>query len=126
MLSTLDLPAEDRTRTYDLNHSFVFDATIRMLAEQGFSIKNVDKSKGVIITDFRYREAISLARTSDSPTRVRVYALIQIAPDGTQVFLSLDLQELSGESPQVYEPINLISSEARRYYRDFLNHWSTT
>ncbi len=118
-VTTLDLSTEERSRTYNFNHDYVFDATIRMLSQRGFPISKVTKNEGTIATDFRYQDGNSLAHLSDAPTRVRVFAVIRIAPNGTRVLLALDLQELSEGGNQGYQPILLTQSDAEEYYDDF-------
>ncbi|MCY3487206.1 MAG: hypothetical protein OXH34_02095 [Bacteroidetes bacterium] len=116
--TTQSLPVEDRSRTYDLDYDFVFDATVQMLAEQGFAIIDAEKDEGIINTDFRL-ESSFLSFLSGGPTRLKVSALVSNAPNGTRVLLNFDLQDVEDDVRGVYSSRSLTPRAARRYYRDF-------
>ena len=115
--TTQSLPVEDRSRTYDLDYDFVFDATVQMLAEQGFAIIDAEKDEGIINTDFRLES--SFLSFLSGPTRLKVSALVSDAPGGTRVLLNFDLQDVDDDVSGVYNSRSLTPRAARRYYRDF-------
>ncbi|MCY3593778.1 MAG: hypothetical protein OXH01_00865 [Bacteroidetes bacterium] len=116
-VTTQSLPAEDRSRTYDLDYDFVFDATVQMLAEQGFAIIDAEKDEGIINTD--YRAEGSFLSFLSGPTRLKVSALVSDAPNGTRVLLNFDLQDVDDDARGVYNSRSLTPRAARRYYREF-------
>ena len=119
--TTQNLPVQDRSRVYDTEYEDVFDATVQMLAEQGFAIIDAEKDEGIINTDYRVESNIWSFFTG--PTRMKVSALISNASSGTQVLLNFDLQEAdtSGDAPGVYNSTSLTPRAARRYYQEFFS-----
>ena len=117
--TTQSLPVEDRSRTYDLDYDFVFDATVQMLAEQGFAIIDAEKDEGIINTD--YRAESSLLSFLSGPTRLKVSALVSDAPNGTRVLLNFDLQDVDDDVRGAYSSRSLTPRAARRYYRDIFD-----
>ncbi|MCY3630605.1 MAG: hypothetical protein OXI05_06765 [Bacteroidota bacterium] len=122
-VSTQNIPVEDRARTYDLDYDTVFDATVQMLAEQGFAITDAEKEEGIINTDYRAEDRIF--SFISGPTRRKISALVSNAPDGTQILLNFDLQEFVDQSPGggdgIYRSQALTPRVARRYYREFFD-----
>ncbi len=117
-VTTQSLPVEDRSRTYNMDYDFVFDAAVQMLAEQGFAIIDAEKDEGIINTDYRAEgEFLSFLTGS---TRLKVSALISDAPGGTRVLLNLDVQDAdsSVDGGGFYNSRSLSPRVARRYYRD--------
>ncbi len=119
--TTQNLPVEDRSRTYDLDYDFVFDATVQMLAEQGFAIIDAEKDEGIINTDYRLERSsfLRFLTSASDHTRMKVTALVSDAPNGTRVLLNFDLQDMDSDVPGVYAATTLTPRAARRYYRDF-------
>jgi len=120
-VSTQNLSVQDRSRIYDLDYDLVFDATVQMLAEQGFAIIDAEKDEGIINTDYRTKDRI-LSFLS-GPTRWKVSALVSLAPEGTQILLNFDLQEFVDQSPTggggMYRSKPITERAAQRYYREF-------
>ncbi|MCY3487207.1 MAG: hypothetical protein OXH34_02100 [Bacteroidetes bacterium] len=110
-------------RTYDgLDYDIVFDATVQMLTEQGFAIIDTEKGKGIINTDYGAEDRSFFGRRTRSKTSV----LVSNAPNGTQILLNFDLQEIEdqilwGEDVVIYRSKHLNPHVARRYYREFFN-----
>ena len=121
-VSTQNIPAEDRSRTYDLDYDIVFDATVQMLAEKGFAIIDAQRDEGIINTDYRAEDR--LFSFFSGPTRRKVSALISNTSDGTQILLNFDLQEFVDQSPGggdgIFQSQPRTPRVARRYYREFL------
>lgn len=117
--TTQSLPAEDRSRIYQLDYDLVFDATVQALAEEGFAIIDAEKDEGIINTDYRAESA--LLSFLSGPTRLKVSALISNADNGTHVLLNFDLQDAnpSVESGNLYNARSLSPRRARRYYQEF-------
>ena len=120
-VTTQSLPVEDRSRTYDLDYDFVFDATVQMLAERGFAIIDAEKDEGIINTDYRAQDAFLSSLLGSA--RLKVSALVSDAPDGTRVLLNFDLQDVdqSVESGGAYNSRSITPRAARRYYREFFD-----
>lgn len=118
--TTQSLPAEDRSRIYQLDYDFVFDATVQALAEEGFAIIDAEKDEGIINTDYRAESAL-FSFLSGGPTRLKVSALISNADNGTHVLLNFDLQDAdpSLDSSNLYSARSLSPRRARRYYQEF-------
>ena len=110
-------------RTFDgLDHDIVFDATVQMLTEQGFTIIDTEEEKGIINTDYRV-ENRSFNRRA---IRRKISALVSNAPRGTQIQLNFDLQEIEdqilwGDDVVIYRSKYLSPHAAQRYYREFFN-----
>ncbi len=120
-VTTQGLPVEDRARTYDLDYDIVFDATVQMLAEQGFAVIDAEKDEGIINTDYR-----SLGNTFwtlfEGGTRMKVSALISEAPNGTRALINVELQEENdGPNSPEYSVRNLTPRAARKYYQEFFD-----
>lgn len=116
-VTTQNLPVEDRSRTYDLEYDFVFDAAVQMLAEQGFAIVDAEKEEGIINTDYRAQDNLWSFLTS--PARMKISALVSNAPDGTRVLLNFDLQDAHEDGAGVYNSRSLTPRAARKYYKEF-------
>lgn len=116
-VTTQNLPVEDRSRVYDLDYDFVFDATVRMLAEEGFAITDAEKDEGIINTD--YRAEGSFLSILSGPTRLKISALVSDQSDGVQVLLNFDLQDADIDSGSMYNSRSMSPRAAREYYEEF-------
>ncbi len=117
--TTQSLPVEDRSRTYDLDYDIVFDATVQMLAEQGFAVIDAEKDEGIINTDYRSPQNRFMSFIVGD-TRMKVSALISEAPNGTRALINFELQDVNtGPGSPDYTPRTLSPRAARRYYQEF-------
>jgi len=117
-VATQNIAVEERSRIYDLDYDLVFDATVQVLAEEGFAIIDAQREEGIINTDYRAEDRILFFFSG--PTRRKVSALISTAPNGTQVLLNFDLQEYAEQTNSgVFRSLQVPTRVAQRYYREF-------
>jgi hypothetical protein len=111
------LKKEDRVRQFNQDKYRTFNAIMEALKKQGYSLETTDSNEGFVFTDYQLASTVGAPISSNA--QLRVEAVLTENGTGTQVMLTLRVQQevaMTGGQPS-----GVTQAEARQYYDDLFS-----